>query len=145
MYLQTNFWITVMKKTSYDLECRPSRYDLERNPSLSETRRGWKFGLTPLPSSDQRLIKWFGKTFRIFDLGLYLNWAMPTSPPASNIVLTPLCHESCISYLLSKTHKICTKWWPFSMSSKITQVNIWGIFNTTKVGNACFVIAQQRV
>ena len=35
MYLQTNFWITVMKKTSYDLERTPSRYDLERSPGLA--------------------------------------------------------------------------------------------------------------
>ena len=38
MYLQTNFWITVMKKTSYDLERNPSieasRYDLERSPDV---------------------------------------------------------------------------------------------------------------
>ena len=30
------------------------------------------------------------------------------------------------------------------MPSKITQVNIWGIFNTTKVGNACFVFAESN-
>ena len=29
------------------------------------------------------------------------------------------------------------------MSLKITQVHIWGIFKTTKVGNASFMIAGQ--
>ena len=30
------------------------------------------------------------------------------------------------------------------MSSKITHVHIWEIFNTTKVGNACFMIAESE-
>ena len=38
MCLLTNFLITVMKKTSYDLECTPSievsRYDVERSPDV---------------------------------------------------------------------------------------------------------------
>ena len=37
--------------------------------------------------SDKKLIKWFGKSCRIFELGLHLNWAMPTSLPASIVYI----------------------------------------------------------
>ena len=30
------------------------------------------------------------------------------------------------------------------MSSKINQVHIWGIFNTTKVRNACLVVSESK-
>ena len=30
------------------------------------------------------------------------------------------------------------------MFSKITQVNVWGIFNTTKVRNACLVVSESK-
>ena len=76
--------------------------------------------------SDQRLTKWFGESCHIFELSLYLNWAMPISLPASivlvsarlveaenldsdwclqlfkyNIVLSPCYHKICLSYLRS--------------------------------------------
>ena len=100
--------------------------------------------------SDQRFIKWVGKTCRIFDLGLHLNWAMPTSLPES-IVQIQHCINSPLSRKLHflpfkycKPHKYANKWRAFSLPLKITQVNIWGVFNTTKVGNACFVIAESN-
>ena len=52
-------------------------------PSLGETRRGWKF----LRVSDSRLIKWLGKSCHMFELSLHLNWAMPTSLPASIVYM----------------------------------------------------------
>ena len=51
--------------------------------SLSETRRGWKMDWHLFRVSDQRLIKWFGKSCRIFELSLHLNLAMPNSLPTS--------------------------------------------------------------
>ena len=45
--------------------------------------------------SDQRLIKWFGKSCRIFELSLHLNWVMPTSLPASIVNI-----QHCINSLL---------------------------------------------
>ena len=63
---------------------------------------------------DQRLIKWFGKSCRIFKLSLHLNWAMPNSLPHHlfkyNIVLTPHWHNSFISYLLSIVNHTNVQW-----------------------------------
>ena len=47
--------------------------------------------------SDQTLIKWFGKSCRIFELGFHLNWAMPNSLPASVVEI-----QHCISSPLSQ-------------------------------------------
>ena len=86
-----------------------------------------------------------------------------------SIVLTPHCHKKMhflhfidyvidyigfyayrqyFGHIMAVLHfkvlsipQICNEWWPFSMSSKINRVHIYGIYNTTKVGNASFVIA----
>ena len=47
--------------------------------------------------SDQRLIKWFRKSCRIFELGLHLKWAMPNSLPISIVYI-----QHCINSQLSR-------------------------------------------
>ena len=64
--------------------------------------------------SDQGLIKWFGKSCRIFQLGWHLNWAMPNSLRHHlfkyNIALTPHCHESWKSFLLRIVNPTNMQW-----------------------------------
>ena len=55
--------------------------------------------------SDQRLMKWIGKSCSISELGLHLNYLLKY-----NIVLTPHCHESCISYLFSIVNPTNMQW-----------------------------------
>ena len=56
--------------------------------------------------SDQRLIKCFGKSCRIFELSLHLNWAMPTSLHAS-IVYIHWYLQHCINFLLLRNNCMC--------------------------------------
>ena len=81
---------------------------------LSEIRRGWKFGLTPLP-------RLRSKAHTVIQEILLYSWALfafklghATFPTwinclNYNIVLTPCYHETCISYLCRlKIPQMCT-------------------------------------
>ena len=91
--------------------------------------------------SDQRLIKWFGKSCHIFELSLHLNWAMPTSLPASIVYI-----QHCINSLPSRNMQVlkipqmCT-WVIFEdIENGRYLLHICGVYNPEKVGNATFVI-----
>ena len=56
-------------------------------------------------------------------------------------VITPHCHKSWISYLLNIVNPTMSGA-HFQCLLKITKVNIWGIFNATMEGSACFVMAE---
>ena len=63
---------------------------------------------------NQRLITWFGKSCRIFELGWHLNWAMPNSLQQPlfkyNIALTPHCHKSWKSFPLRIVNPTNMQW-----------------------------------
>ena len=82
-----------------------------------------------------------GKSCRIFELGLHLNKAMPTSLPTS-VVNIQQYHETYISYLLSIDNPTNMQWVApiFNVFENYPGAHL-EIFNTTKVGNAIFVIA----
>ena len=75
--------------------------------SLSETRRGWKFGLTPLLSLRSKAHKVIREILPYIRSRFAFNWVMPTSLPASIVYIQDCINSPLSQKLLFLPFKYC--------------------------------------